>query len=96
MSELSGITTALNSSLERSNYPICNDSIIYNLRLYRNLGSIDRELFQLRYFLTVTKYEIFSKAADELHISQPSVSKAVKQLKMELGASLFERKGKKR
>ena len=84
MSELSGITTALNSSLEHSNYPICNDSIIYNLRLYRNLGSIDRELFQLRYFLTVTKYENFSKAADELHISQPSVSKAVKQLEMEL------------
>lgn len=53
------------------------------------------ELFQLRYFLTVARYENFSKAADELHISQPSVSKAVKLLETELGSALFERKGKR-
>ena len=53
------------------------------------------ELFQLRYFLTVARYENFSKAAEELHVSQPSVSKAVKLLETELGSALFERKGKR-
>ena len=53
------------------------------------------ELFQLRYFLTVARYENFSKAAEELHVSQPSVSKAVKQLETELDSALFERKGKR-
>lgn len=53
------------------------------------------ELFQLRYFLTVAKYENFSKAAEELHVSQPSVSKAVRQLETELCVNLFERNGKR-
>ena len=53
------------------------------------------ELFQLRYFLTVARYENFSKAAEELHVSQPSVSKAVKLLETELSSALFERKGKR-
>ena len=53
------------------------------------------ELFQLRYFLTVAKYENFSKAADELFISQPSVSKAIHMLEAELGVPLFDRSGKR-
>lgn len=53
------------------------------------------ELFQLRYFASVAKYENFSKAADELLVTQPSVSKAISSLEKELGVSLFDRKGKK-
>lgn len=53
------------------------------------------ELFQLRYFMLVAKYENFSRAADELFISQPSVSKAVGLLEEEMGVRLFERNGKK-
>ncbi len=53
------------------------------------------ELFHLRYFMTVAKYENFSKAAEELYISQPSISKAVLSLEKELGVSLFTRKGKR-
>ena len=53
------------------------------------------ELFHLRYFMTVAKYENFSKAAEELYISQPSISKAVLSLEKELGVSLFLRKGKR-
>ena len=53
------------------------------------------ELFQLRYFLTVAKYENFSKAADELLVSQPSISKAIMQLEQELGVQLFDRNGKR-
>lgn len=53
------------------------------------------ELFQLRYFMLVSKYENFTKAAEELFITQPSVSKAINMLEKELGVSLFERNGKK-
>jgi LysR family transcriptional activator of glutamate synthase operon len=53
------------------------------------------ELFHLRYFMTVAKYENFSKAADELYISQPSISKAVLSLEKELGVQLFIRHGKR-
>lgn len=53
------------------------------------------ELFHLRYFMTVAKYENFSKAAEELYISQPSISKAVLSLEKELGVPLFIRKGKR-
>lgn len=53
------------------------------------------ELFQLRYFFSVAKYENFSKAADELMVTQPSISKAISSLEKELDVSLFNRKGKK-
>ncbi len=53
------------------------------------------ELFHLRYFMTVAKYENFSKAADELYISQPSISKAVLSLEKELDVPLFHRQGKR-
>ncbi len=53
------------------------------------------ELFHLRYFMTVAKLKNFSRAAEELNISQPSVSKAVGSLEKELGVSLFTRKGKR-
>lgn len=53
------------------------------------------ELFQLRYFSSVAKYENFSKAADELSVTQPSVSKAISSLERELGVPLFDRNGKK-
>lgn len=53
------------------------------------------ELFHLRYFMTVAKYENFSKAAEELYISQPSISKAVLSLEKELDVTLFQRRGKR-
>lgn len=53
------------------------------------------ELFHLRYFMTVAKYENFSKAAEELYISQPSISKAVLSLEKELDVPLFQRRGKR-
>ena len=45
--------------------------------------------------MTVAKYENFSKAAEELYISQPSISKAVLSLEKELGVTLLQRKGKR-
>lgn len=46
---------------------------------------------QIVQFVTVAKYLNFSRAADVLYISQPSLSKQIKKLEAELGFSLFER-----
>lgn len=49
--------------------------------------------FQYKVFYEVAKHLSFSKAADSLFISQPAVSKHVKNLEIVLGTPLFERKG---
>lgn len=52
------------------------------------------EVYQMRYFASYAKYENISMAAQELHVSQPSVSKAIKALEKELGVSLMRKSGK--
>lgn len=49
------------------------------------------ELRHLRYFQAVAEDLSFSRAARRLHIAQPALSRAVKQLEATLGASVFER-----
>ena len=46
---------------------------------------------QIQYFLKVADCLSFSRAADELYVSQPSVSRQVKLLEEELGCTLFDR-----
>lgn len=53
------------------------------------------ELYQLKYFLYASKYENISKAAQELRVAQPSISKAIRSLERELQVALFERNGKR-
>lgn len=50
-------------------------------------------LKQLRAFVAAAKTESMSKAADELALSQPSVSLQIRALEEELGTVLFERRG---
>lgn len=52
------------------------------------------KLTQLRYFVTICKYNNFTHASNELHISQPSLSNAIKELEEEFGVSLFYRLSK--
>lgn len=47
----------------------------------------------LYYFQTVCKYSNVTRAAEKLHISQPSVTFAIKELERELGIELFHKVG---
>lgn len=49
--------------------------------------------FQYKAFFQVASNLSFSKAAANLFISQPAVSKNIKKLELEIGTALFERKG---
>lgn len=51
-------------------------------------------LNQLRYFRVLAKTEHYTKAADALAISQPSLSRAIALLEEELGVLLFARRGR--
>jgi DNA-binding transcriptional LysR family regulator len=49
------------------------------------------EMHQVRYFLAAVSELNFTKAADKCNVSQPSLTRAVKQLEDELGGDLFRR-----
>ncbi|RKL65524.1 LysR family transcriptional regulator [Salipaludibacillus neizhouensis] len=49
------------------------------------------DIRHLAYFSEVAKHLSFTKAATTLHVSQPSISKAIKQIESELGVPLFYR-----
>ena len=52
------------------------------------------ELRVLRYFLTVAKEQSFTKAAEQLHITQPTLSRQISGLEEELETVLFNRNGR--
>ncbi|MDQ6596590.1 LysR family transcriptional regulator [Bacillus salipaludis] len=52
------------------------------------------DLLQLRYFQTLARMEHMTKAAEQLHIAQPSLSKTISRLEKSLGVPLFDRQGK--
>ena len=47
------------------------------------------ELNKLYYFYVVAKHEHVTKASEELHISQPALTKTIKLLEEDMGVELF-------
>lgn len=52
-------------------------------------------IYNLRYFVTLARIRQYTKAAEELCITQPSLSHAISQMEKELGVRLFEKNGHK-
>ena len=53
------------------------------------------QLSQITTFLTIAELRSFSLAAEQLHITQPAVSKRIRQLEQSMKTSLFDRIGKR-
>lgn len=51
-------------------------------------------LYHLEYFLTLAETQHYTKAAERLYITQPSLSYAISSLEKELGLKLFEKDGR--
>lgn len=52
------------------------------------------ELRHLRYLLAVAEHNNFTRAAKDLHVSQPTLSQQIKQLERTVGAQLLDRTGR--
>ena len=51
-------------------------------------------LRHIRYFLAVTEHQNFTRAAEALHVSQPTLSQQIRQLEEAIGAQLLDRSGR--
>ena len=51
-------------------------------------------LTQMRYFYEVCQWQNITKAAEHLHVSQPTISVAMQTLEAETGLNLFHREGR--
>ena len=49
------------------------------------------DYISLKYIITVDKFQSISKAADELYLSQPNISKAIQNVEKEIGFQIFIR-----
>lgn len=68
------------------------------LKLNRNKNDMEAPSMDIRtmqYYLAVVREGTISAAAEALHVAQPSLSRQMKELEEELGASLFERGNRK-
>ena len=50
------------------------------------------ELRHLRYFMSIAREGSLTKAAEYLHVTQPTLSRQMKDLELDLGVELFSRR----
>ena len=62
--------------------------------LRKQKGETDMTLNQIIYFQKVARLENYHLAAEELYVSQPSLSRSMASLEQELGVPLFEKRGR--
>ncbi|MGN7359174.1 cidABC operon transcriptional activator CidR [Paenibacillus sp. SAF-054] len=53
------------------------------------------DIRHLQYFMEVARLESFTKAAESLYITQPTISKTIRNIEDELGVTLFDRSNKR-
>lgn len=70
--------------------------ICYNIKKFYKIFSVEyyMNLNYLHYLRVLARTEHYGKAAQELYISQPSLSYAIAMLEQDLGTKLFEKKGR--
>ena len=68
--------------------------MVYNLMMHRCQVRCCLNPVHLKTFLTVRKHRNYTRAASELFISQPAVSRRIRELERELGVRLFEQLGR--
>ena len=61
---------------------------------YKFRSDINDRLWTYRIFVAVAEEENITKASDKLNISQPAITKQIKNLENQLSVKLFERKNK--
>lgn len=67
--------------------------LYFSLKRKRGTGCI-MNLKHLSYFVDISKRESFTKAADDIYVSQSALSKSVKSLEQELNVTLIDRTSK--
>jgi DNA-binding transcriptional LysR family regulator len=58
------------------------------------MSEMELDPVHLRSFLAIIRYGGYHRAADALHLTQPAVSRHMRQLEAQLGQPLFERRGR--
>ena len=66
---------------------------LFIIKIINVLRRLSMNIYNLRYFVTLARIRQYTKAAEELCITQPSLSHAISQMEKELGVKLFEKNG---